>query len=82
MTDYEKLNALLDEYTTELQKRKEGVHSDVWDYKTGKFQTSVVVPNNKAKLNRLRIEIASTMLRIERQMTETTGGAVGKEGWC
>lgn len=82
MTDYDKLRALLEEYTSELQKRKEGVHCDIWDGKSMTMKTAVITPNNKARLNRLRLEITALMLRIERQMTQTTGGAVGKESWC
>lgn len=74
MTDYEKLVALWDEYETELNRRKRGVPYKVWN--GSGYTETMIAPNNKARLNRLRLEISRMMLEIERQMTGR-----GKEAW-
>lgn len=82
MTDYDLLLSLLDMYRSKLEKRKNGVQLECYDFQTGKTRREACVPSNKARLNRLRIEIAAMMLKIEKQMTETCNGKPGKESWC
>lgn len=78
MSDYEMLNALLDEYKAELKKRKDGETIKYMD--CGLERKHKFRPNNKARLSRLRLEISRLMLQVERKM----GGSVrieDKEGW-
>lgn len=69
MSDYEMLNALLDDYRDELKRRKDGVAVNIWNSRTDSYDTAREIPANKARLNRLRLEISRLMLEIERKMT-------------
>lgn len=75
MSGYQLLLALMDEYKAELKKRKEGETFKYWD--CGVERERKIRPSNKSRLSRLRIEISSLMLKMEKEMT---GSA--KEGWC
>ena len=79
MSDYQLLLAAMDEYKAELKRRKEGVEIEVWE--NGITEKERYRPANKARLNRLRLEITGLMLRIERQMCGGPFSIKYKEGW-
>lgn len=64
------LMELIDQYVSELARRKNGVPDRIWDSKLERYVDTKTKPRNKARLTRLRLEIAALMLNIERQMTD------------
>lgn len=70
MTDLELLDGLWAQYRAELALRKDGVRCEGYQFR----------PNNKSRLNRLRLEIQSLMLRMERKMA-FSDDIKRKEGW-
>ena len=77
MSDYNLLLALIAEYLDELDRRKRGVPWSWWNDEKKCYTETMVAPNNKARLTRLRLEISRKMLEIEKQMAQ--GGE--KETW-
>ena len=78
MSDYVMLHYLFAEYKKELDKRRNGYTCPVWTEKG--YVNQQFRPNNKSRLQRLRLEISRLMLQMERKM----GGSVrieDKEGW-
>lgn len=80
MSDYQMLLAILDEYRAELKKRKDGEEIRVWNCETKAYETKRFRPANKARLQRLRIEISALMLKMERKMAASSS-LYYKEGW-
>lgn len=80
MTDYELFLALVDEYKSELKKRKDGEEVRVWDSKKKVYEAQKFRPANKARLQRLRLELSRLMLQMERKM-EQFSPMDKKEGW-
>ena len=78
MSDYQLLLALMDEYKAELKRRKEGETFKYWD--CGVERERKLRPANKSRLSRLRIEISSLMLRMEKSMAQSWS-MDGKECW-
>lgn len=78
MSNYQLLLALMDEYKTELKKRRDGDTITYWDgdvKREHKFR-----PANKNRLSRLRLEISRLMLQMERKMVSYSS-LNDKEGW-
>lgn len=80
MSDYQMLLALMDEYRAELKKRKDGEEIRVWNCDKKDYETQKFRPANKARLQRLRIEISTLMLKMERKMVQFSR-MDKKEGW-
>lgn len=80
MADYELFLALVDEYRAELKKRKDGEEVRVWNCEKNVYEVQKFRPANKARLQRLRLEISRLMLRMERKM-EQFYSIDKKEGW-
>lgn len=80
MSDCQMLLALMDEYRAELEKRKDGEEIRVWNCETKAYETKRFRPANKARLQRLRIEISALMLKMERKMVQFSR-MDEKEGW-
>jgi hypothetical protein len=80
MSDYQMLLALMDEYKAELKKRKDGEEIRVWNCEKKDYETQKFRPANKARLQRLRIEISALMLKMERKMAASSS-LYYKEGW-
>lgn len=80
MSDCQMLLALMDEYRAELEKRKDGEEIRVWNCETNAYETKRFRPANKARLQRLRIEISALMLKMERKMAASSS-LYYKEGW-
>lgn len=80
MSDYQMLLALMDEYRAELKKRRDGEEIRVWNCETKAYETKRFRPANKARLQRLRIEISTLMLKMERKMAASSS-LYYKEGW-
>ena len=80
MSDYQMLLALMDEYRAELKKRRDGEEVRVWNCEKKDYETQKFRPANKARLQRLRIEISALMLKMERKMAASSS-LYYKEGW-
>lgn len=80
MSDYQMLIALMDEYKAELKKRKDGEEVRVWNCEKKDYEARKFRPANKARLQRLRIEISALMLKMERKMVQFSN-MDKKEGW-
>jgi hypothetical protein len=80
MSDYQMLLTLMDEYKAELKKRREGEEIRVWNCEKKDYETQKFRPANKARLQRLRIEISALMLKMERKMAASSS-LYYKEGW-
>jgi hypothetical protein len=74
------LLALMDEYKAELKKRKDGEEVRVWNCEKKDYEVRKFRPANKARLQRLRIEISALMLKMERKMAASSS-LYYKEGW-
>lgn len=80
MSDYQMLLALMDEYRAELKKRRDGEEIRAWNCDKKDYETQKLRPANKARLQRLRIEISALMLKMERKMAASSS-LYYKEGW-
>lgn len=80
MSDYQMLLALMDEYKAEMKNRKDGEEIRVWNCEKKDYETQKFRPANKARLQRLRIEISALMLKMERKMAASSS-LYYKEGW-
>lgn len=80
MSDYQMLIALMDEYKAELEKRRDGEEIRAWNCDKKDYEAQKFRPANKARLQRLRIEISALMLKMERKMAASSS-LYYKEGW-
>lgn len=78
MSDYVMLHYLFAEYKKELDNRRNGYTCPVWTEKG--YVNKQFRPNNKARLQRLRLEISRLMLQMERKMVQFSS-MDKKEGW-